>query len=152
MTLALKTLVPSTGTIRRLFCVLLLLAACLVPAGAQKSQPEDSSPPKYDVHTETKIKGVVDEIKSLPFGSRKDFTQLTLKSGDQTVYIYVCPKPFQDEMGISFTKGDEVAVTGFKYKQEALDMIMARELVKGTDTLMFRDDKGLPVWDPRTGK
>jgi hypothetical protein len=31
-------------------------------------------------------------------------------------------------------------------------MILARELVKGTDTLMFRDDKGQPVWDPRTGK
>ena len=150
--LALKTIVSPRKTIRQLSLVSILIMGCALPAISQKSQPDDSTPPKYDVHTETKMKGTVDEIKVLSFASRKDFTQLTLKSGDQTVYIYVCPKPFQDEMGISFTKGDEVAVTGFKYKQEALDMIMARELVKGTDTLMFRDDKGLPVWDPRTGK
>jgi hypothetical protein len=32
------------------------------------------------------------------------------------------------------------------------DMILARELVKGTDTLLLGDDKGNPVWDWRTGK
>jgi hypothetical protein len=63
-----------------------------------------------------------------------------------------CPKPFQEEMGISFSKGDEIAVTGSKVKQDTSDVILARELVKGTDTLMFRDDKGNPVWDSRTGK
>ncbi|MGA2389706.1 MAG: hypothetical protein ABSF97_12140 [Candidatus Sulfotelmatobacter sp.] len=150
--LALKTIVSPRKTIRQLSLVSILIMGCALPAISQKSQPDDSTPPKYDVHTETKMKGTVDEIKVLSFASRKDFTQLTLKSGDQTVYIYVCPKPFQDEMGINFAKGDEIAVTGFKYKQETSDMILARELVKGTDTLMFRDDKGQPVWDPRTGK
>jgi hypothetical protein len=43
-------------------------------------------------------------------------------------------------------------VTGSKVKQDASDIILVRELIKGTDTLMFRDDKGNPVWDPRTGK
>jgi hypothetical protein len=85
-------------------------------------------------------------------GTRKDFTELILKSGDDKLHIYVCPKPFQDEMGISFTKGDEIAVTGSKVKQEELDVILARQLTKGTDTLMFRDEKGNPVWDSRTGK
>jgi hypothetical protein len=85
-------------------------------------------------------------------GTRKDFTELIVKSGDDMVHIYVCPKPFQEELGISFSKGDEIAVTGSKVKQEASDVILARELVKGTDTLLFRDDKGKPVWDWRTGK
>jgi hypothetical protein len=55
-------------------------------------------------------------------------------------------------MWISFIKGDELAVTGSKVKQETADVILAREVVKGTDTLMFRDEKGKPVWDDRTGK
>ena len=55
-------------------------------------------------------------------------------------------------MGISFSKGDEIAVTGSKVKQEAGDVILARELVRGTDTLVLRDDKGAPVWNLRTGK
>jgi len=50
------------------------------------------------------------------------------------------------ELGISFSKGDEIAVTGSKIKQEASDVILARELVKRTDTFLFRDDKGNPVW------
>ena len=99
-----------------------------------------------------KTKGIVDEVNLLPLGTRKDFTELIIKAGDDKVHIYVCPKPFQDEMGISFGKGDEIAVTGSKVKQEAFDVILARELVKGTDTLLFRDDKGNPVWDWRTGK
>jgi len=55
-------------------------------------------------------------------------------------------------MGITFAKGDELSLTGSKVKQEAADVILARELVKGTDTLMFRDDKGKAVWDWKTGK
>ena len=42
-------------------------------------------------------------------------------------------------------------MTGSKVKQDTSDIILARELVKGTDTLMFRDGKGKPVWDERGG-
>jgi hypothetical protein len=99
-----------------------------------------------------KTKGVVDEINVLTWGTRKDFTELIIKIGDDKLHIYVCPKPFQEEMGISFSKGDEIAVTGSKVKQETSDVILARQLVKGADTLLFRDDKGNPAWDWRTGK
>jgi hypothetical protein len=99
-----------------------------------------------------KTKGVVDEVKLLPLGAKRDITELVIKNGDDKVYIYVCPKAFQEEMGINFAKGDEIAVTGSKVKLEALDIILARQLVRGTDTLLFRDDKGNPVWDWRTRK
>ncbi len=108
--------------------------------------------PKYDLQTETKTKGIVEEVKPVTFGARKDFTELIVKTENDTLQIYVCPKPFQDEIGITFAKGDEVAITGSKVKQEAAEIILARELVRGTDTLLFRDDKGKPVWDSRTGK
>ena len=91
-------------------------------------------------------------MKLLPLGTRKDFTELIIQSGDDKVHIYVCPKTFQEEMGISFSKGDQIAITGSKVKQEGSDVILARELVKGQDTVLFRDDKGSPVWDWRTGK
>jgi hypothetical protein len=129
------------------------LLLCVTPGLSQKTPTEGNNTlPKYDLHTETKTKGVIDEVNVLSVGTRKDFTELIIKSGDDKLHIYVCPKPFQEEMGISFTKGDQVAVTGSKIKQDAADVILARELVKGTDTLLFRDDKGNPVWDWRTGK
>jgi hypothetical protein len=132
--------------------VLVFLLLCVNPGLSQKAQPQNSSLPKYDLQTEAKFKGVIDEVNLLSVDTRKDFTELIIKNGDDKTHIYLCPKPFQEEMGISFTKGDEIAVTGSKVKQDTSDVILARELVKGTDTLSFRDNKGKPVWDPRTGK
>jgi hypothetical protein len=138
-----------SGTI---LVIALIIACWAVPVTGQKASQDSAIMPKYDLKTETKTKGIVDEVKILPLGSRKDLREVILKSGEEKIYIYVCPQTFEEEMGISFSKGDEVAVTGSKVKQEDLDVILARELVKGTDTLVFRDAKGNPVWDPRTGK
>lgn len=128
--------------------VALSLSLSIAPAFAQTA----ATPPKYDSQTEIKTKGVIEEIKTLSLGKRTDYTEAIVKSGDDKIEIYLSPKPFQDEMGINFAKGDEISVTGSKVKQDAASVILAREIVKGTDTLMFRDDKGKPVWDERTGK
>ena len=60
--------------------------------------------------------------------------------------VYLCPKSFLDDMGVSFNKGDDIALTGSKAKQSGADVILAREVVKGDMTLVLRDDKGNPVW------
>jgi hypothetical protein len=132
--------------------VALFLLLWVMPGLSQNAQPEDTHLPTYDLHAEMKTKGEIDEVNLLSMGTRKDFTELIIKLGEEKIHIYVCPKPFEEEMGISFTKGDQIAVTGSKVKHEGADVILARELVKGEDTLMFRDAKGAPVWDARTGK
>lgn len=152
MSLRLYLLRPWPRGARLFVLIMLLVLLSALPAVAQETPPTDHGAPRYDQKTETKTQGVVDDIKLLALGTRKDFVELIVKSGDATVPIYVCPKPFEDEMGITFSKGDEISVTGSKVKQEAADVILARQLVKGTDTLMFRDDKGNAVWDWRTGK
>jgi hypothetical protein len=129
----------------RLFLLALVLASlCVTPAIAQKSQ--EPGPPKYDPHTEMKMKGTVEEVKLPPKGSEKEAVHLLAKNGTETADVYLCPKSFLDDMGVSFKKGDEIALTGSKVKQDAADLILAREVVKGTDTLVLRDDKGNPVW------
>ena len=103
--------------------------------------------PKYDTATEAKFKGTIEDLKLPPKGSEKQIAYLTIKSGTDTLEIYLCPKSFIDDMGVIFAKGDEVAFTGSKVKQGDADMILAREVVKGTDTLVLRDQKGNPVWN-----
>lgn len=132
--------------------VLLFLLFCSAPALTQQSAKKTSAAPKYDTQSETKDKGLLDEVTVIDFGTRKDFVQLVLKNGSETVIVEVCPKPFEEEMGITFAKGDEISFTGSKVKGEQSDVILAREIVKGTDTFTFRDAKGSPVWDPKTGK
>jgi hypothetical protein len=136
---------PSQGFWKLIFPAVALL--CTLPLFAQKSQ--DTSPPKYDVHTETKMKVTVEEVRLPPKGNEKEVAHLLVKTGTDTVDVYLCPKSFLDDMGVSFSKADEIALTGSKVKQGEADLILAREVVKGSDTLVLRDDKGNPVWNWR---
>ncbi len=110
------------------------------------AQKASSKGPKYDLQTETKLKGVIDELKFPPKGSEKEIAYFMLKSGTDTADVFLCPKSFLDEMGIAVAKGDEIALTGSKIKRDGTDVFLVRELVKGNDTFVLRDDKGSPVW------
>ncbi len=107
-----------------------------------------SNAPKYDPSTEMKMDGTVEELKLPDKGHEKEIVHLVMKNGDQSVDIYLCPKSFMDDMGVTFSKGDEISFTGSKIKQDGADMVLARQVVKGQDTLILRDDKGKPVWAP----
>jgi hypothetical protein len=124
-----------TLLVRSAVCILVLGAIGFGQTGA----------PKYDSSTETKLKGTVEEIK-VP-GTAKEITHLLVKNGADTLDLYLCPKSFMDDMGVTFAKGEEVSFTGSKVKNGEAEMILAREVVKGSDTLVLRDDKGNPVWN-----
>jgi hypothetical protein len=116
----------------------------LLPATAQKVPTNEAATPKYDLHTETTVKGTVEELKLPQKGN--EIAHLMLKSGSGTVDVYLCPKFFFEDMGLSFSKGEEIAVTGSKVRQDDADQVLARAVEKGNDTVTLRDDKGAPVW------
>jgi hypothetical protein len=88
-------------------------------------------------------------VKLPPKGSEKEIAHLLIKNGTETVDVYLCPQSFLGDMGMSFSKGDEIVLTGSKVKQDGADLILARQVVKGADALVLRDDKGHPVWSGR---
>jgi hypothetical protein len=135
---------PRSGQTTRKSIFLAIAILCTLPLVAQK---QETKRPKYDVNTEAKMKGTVEEVKLPPKGSGKEIAHLLVKTGTVTVDVYLCPGSFLDDMGVSFSKGDEIALTGSKVKQGEADLILAREVVKGTDTLVLRDSKGKPVWN-----
>jgi hypothetical protein len=102
--------------------------------------------PKYDPTTEAKFKGTIEDLKVPAKDDKKAIEHLTIKTDTETLDIYLCPKSFIDDMGVNFAKGDEIALTGSKWKSADAEMVLAREVVKGTDTLVLRDEKGNPVW------
>lgn len=57
------------------------------------------------------------------------------------------PTIFLADMGVSFSKGDGVVLTGSKVKQGEVDLTLAREALKGNETLVLRGEKGNPVWN-----
>jgi hypothetical protein len=139
---------PTTSRSMRQSCRVFVLTTSItcLPLGALFAQKAPAPPPaaKYDLQTEAKIKGTVLEIKAPE--KEKDNLHMMLKSGEETVDVLLCPKSFLTEMGITFAKGDEVVVTGSKVKVEDTNMVLAREVKKGDDSLILRDDKGAPAW------
>ncbi|MGA3091868.1 MAG: hypothetical protein ABSD75_24945 [Terriglobales bacterium] len=135
---------PHSSTTSKKSAFLAVAILCTLPLVAQKA-PETNRP-KYDLTTETKMKGTVEEVRLPPAGKDKEIAHLLVKTGTDTVDVYLCPKSFLDDMGVSFSKGDEIDLTGSKIKQGEAELILAREVVKGTDTLVLRDAKGNPVW------
>jgi hypothetical protein len=127
---------------RSIFLAIAILSA--LPLIAQKTQ--ETNRPKYDLTTETKMKGTVEEVRLPPTGNAKEITHLLVKTGAEVIDVYLCPKSFLDDMGVSFSKGEEIALTGSRIKQGEAELILGREVVKGADTLVLRDDKGKPVW------
>jgi hypothetical protein len=102
--------------------------------------------PKYDAATETTLKAAVEQLKLVPPTGGKPVAYLVTKSGPDTVQIFLCPKSFLDAMGVDFKAGEEINVTGSKVKQDGADLILAREVVKGGDTLTLRFKDGKPAW------
>jgi DNA polymerase III alpha subunit len=138
-----------TSSRPRQHILLLIIATSLIgaPAPAQKTRPSTASLPKYDVHAEIKIKGTIEEVKLPPKGSEKEIVHLQVNDGTNSIDVYLCPKTFLDDMGMSFTKADAIAMTGSKAKQGDANIFLVREIVKGNDTFVLRDGKGDPVWD-----
>jgi len=121
---------------------LLKLAAVAFLATPAFSQ----APPKYDPATEGKLKGVVSELKFVPPSGGKPVAYLVMKSGTDSVQVFLCPKKFLDDMGVAFKANDEIEVTGSKVKQDGVDLTLAREIVKGGDTVTLRFKDGKPAW------
>jgi hypothetical protein len=128
-------------------------AACLILLGmcgltAAQTQHASAKTPalKYDLKAEKKLKGTVQEMK-LEGQGRSALMQLVLKSGTDTVNVYLCPERFIKDMGIELKPGDEVEIIGSPVLDNGVSVILAREIDRGTDTYVLRDEKGVPVWN-----
>jgi hypothetical protein len=135
---------PTTELQRLIVGATVLLALAISFAMAQGGQR--IVPLKYDATTEAKVNAIVEELRLPAKGSEKEAAHLLVKNGTDMLDVYLCPASFLKDMGVSFTKGDEIALTGSKIKRESGELFLAKEVIKGTDTLVLRDEKGSPVW------
>jgi len=104
--------------------------------------------PKYDVANEVTIKGVIDEVKDFqcPVSGGMG-AHLVVKTDKGLVTVHLALSKFMSEYGLSFAKGDEVAITGVKAKVgDDENAILARKIERGNQTFVFRDKEGKPLW------
>jgi DNA/RNA endonuclease YhcR with UshA esterase domain len=128
--------------------VLSFALATGVPAGviAQNANHKDAVP-KYDIGAETKIKGVIDEVKDreCPISGTMG-SHLMVRAEGKVYEVHIAPTKFVKSYEVAFQKGDEVEIKGIKTTFQGADAILAREIKRGNDDFVFRDPKGKPIW------
>jgi hypothetical protein len=124
--------------------ILLVIAVVCAALPLIAEKPQETNHPKYDLSTESKMKATVQEVRLPAKGS--EIAHLLVKIGTDTFDVYLCPKAFLDDMGVNFSQGEEIVLTGSRIKQGEADLILPREVVRGNDALVLRDAKGNPVW------
>lgn len=129
-------------TLRALFVIATILILS-VAMWAQKTGSQTIGQ-KYDLTTETKLKGTVDEVKVIPGPS--EGVHLMVKSGTDTIFVHVAPEAFLKDMEVAFEKGDQLEILGSKVKVDGQDELLAREITKNGNQLTLRDKKGMPIW------
>ena len=100
----------------------------------------------YNVENETTVKGAVEEVKTVTGRRGWNGTHLTLKTADKIFDVHVGPSRFLKEKGFNIVKGDEIEVTGATAQVRGSEVLIAREIKKGGETVVLRDAQGIPKW------
>lgn len=109
---------------------------------------QNSAVPKYDLSTEAKFKGVVEEVKDhhCPISGGMGAHLMLRLPDNKLIEVHLATAKFVKSYDVIFSKGDEVEVLGSKVQFEGADAILAREVKRGNDDYLFRDQKGKPIW------
>jgi len=128
--------------------VMLFLICVLIGSSSFAQRPDFAGTiPKYDISKEANFQGVIVELKDriCPMSGDMLF-HLILKTGKQTYEVHVAPVTFVKMYEATFQKGDAIEIIGVKTQFQGADAILPREIKHGGYTLLFRDEKGKPIW------
>ena len=127
--------------------VTMLAVVGLIGALSLGAFAQSKALPKYDPATEITIKNaIVQDVKEVTLPNGQNRFRVIVKAGADTYEVCLCPKAFLEVLDSTFAKGDEIEVTGSKVQDGDQTIILAREIIKGQNTLVLRDKKGEPVW------
>jgi hypothetical protein len=91
--------------------------------------------------------GVVQSIDLVvPPGVKTQAVYLTLKTQTQTIPVQLGPESFVNQLGTRIEIGDKIEVTGSRVTVEGKSLMLAAQIKKGSQTLVFRNSSGVPVW------
>jgi hypothetical protein len=128
-----------------LFCIGIAIVGLSAAAYAQRGMRHGGG--NYNPATETTLTGTVDEVRQMPAPGRGGGgVHLILSAEAGPVEVHVGPAAFVTAKHITFAKGDALTVVGSKVMMAGQDVVIAREIKKGDQTLTLRDEKGIPLW------
>ena len=119
--------------------------AVVLTAGVAAQGRARGGPANYNAAAETTLKGTVEELKPGPNRG----VHVMFKTSDTTLELALGPSWYQTEKKYVIAKGDQIDVIGAKSTVEGREVLLVREIKKGSETMTFRDAKGFPMWAGR---
>jgi DNA/RNA endonuclease YhcR with UshA esterase domain len=104
-------------------------------------------PPAYDTVAEVTLHGVVEDVRNFycPV-SGDEGTHLTLATENGMVEVHVAPSRFLLGKHWQFFRGDQVEVIGSRIIYRGHEALIARTIIRGTQTVALRKIDGKPLW------
>ena len=137
-----------TSRIIILLATVVALVLIIAPAAAGQKSGPGVAVPKYDPAAEATFKGTVEEVRDrqCPVSGGMGSHLILRLSPSETIEVHLASTKFVKTYDLVFSKGDVVVVIGTKVQFEGVETIFAREVTRGSETFVFRDKDGKPIW------
>lgn len=135
---------------RDILFVIVMLSLAVIIAFAQRQQGQMQSQMhgrlRYDPATEVTLQGTLTKVETQQGLMGWNGTHLLVSFDAETLAVHVGPSNYLAQQEFSFAAGDQIEVTGSRVKFEGSDILIARQIKKGSQVLTLRNSKGIPVW------
>lgn len=93
------------------------------------------------------VSGTIEAIQPVtPMRGMGSGILIMLKTSKETVPVHLGPQWYIERIDLKFQKGDTIEVKGSRVTFQGKPAIIAGEIKKGTQSVMLRDDSGVPAW------
>jgi hypothetical protein len=120
------------------------IAVLLMVFGVSFHRPLAQGSALYNPANEVAIKGAVDRVEEFacPVGEGEMGTHLMLRTADGIVQVHLAPSRIMRSQNLTFAPGDQIEVVGAKFRFHGNDDLIAREIIRGNESFIFRDSQG----------
>jgi hypothetical protein len=105
---------------------------------------------RYDRAAEKTIAGTIKAVASYPTPDGAVGVHLDLATADGLVSIHVGPAMYIGQQNFWFFADDRVEIVGARVPHDDNTPFWAKAIIKGSATLVLRNDDGTPRWAPAT--
>jgi hypothetical protein len=98
----------------------------------------------YDPANETVLQGTVQETReyACPVSEGEIGSHLMLQTADGVFQVHLAPARVMRSQKLSFAVGDQIQVAGSKLRLLGSNHVIAREIIRGNESWIFRDREG----------
>ena len=121
-----------------------VIAILLMVFGVSFHRPLAQGAALYNATNEVAVKGVVQQIQEFacPVGEGEMGTHLMLKTDNGVLQVHLAPARIMRSQNLTFAPGDQIEVVGAKICLQGQDGLIAREIIRGNESFIFRDPQG----------